>query len=111
MSMEAACSTNRQMGFETACSSNGSNLQSNTEAYMKVLAIGAAGKMGRAVVSYFANDPAVETLGLLDLPGSDLRSLAKGDETGRFRFHPLDIDSLNALREVMKGYDVGVSTL
>ncbi len=78
---------------------------------MKVLAIGAAGKMGRAVVSYFATDPAVETLGVLDRPGSDLRSLAQGDETGRFRFHPLDIDSTEELREVMKGYDVGVSTL
>ena len=78
---------------------------------MKVLAIGAAGKMGRAVVSYFANDPAIETLGLLDLPGSNLRSLAKGDETGRFRFHQLDIDCVEDLRQVMKQYDVGVSTL
>ena len=42
---------------------------------MKVLAIGAAGKMGRAVVSYFAGDPAVETIGLLDSQETVMRSL------------------------------------
>jgi lysine 6-dehydrogenase len=78
---------------------------------MKVLAIGAAGKMGRAVVSYFANDPAIETLGLLDVQEGALRSLVKGDDTTRFRIHPIDIDSTEDVREVMKQYDVGVSTL
>ncbi|HLO30257.1 MAG TPA: saccharopine dehydrogenase C-terminal domain-containing protein [Anaerolineales bacterium] len=78
---------------------------------MKVLAIGAAGKMGKAVVSYFANDPAVEVLGLLDTQESALRSLTRGDESGRFRLHPLDISRIDELKDVMKQYDVGVVTL
>src|SRR5512133_526814 len=78
---------------------------------MKVLAIGAAGKMGKAVVSYLANDPVVETIGLLDLREDTLRAVVKGEQTARYRFHPLDISSIEALQDVMKQYDVGVVTL
>jgi lysine 6-dehydrogenase len=78
---------------------------------MKVLAIGAAGKMGKAVVSYFANDPTVEILGLLDTQESTLRSLIKGDHAGKFKLHPLDINCIDEVKEVMKQYDVGVVTL
>ena len=78
---------------------------------MKVLAIGAAGKMGRAVVSYFAGDPAVELLGLLDTQENVLRSLTKGEHSARFRLHPLDINCIDEVKEVMKQYDVGVVTL
>lgn len=78
---------------------------------MKVLAIGAAGKMGKAVVSYFANDPLVEIIGLLDSQKSTLKSLTQGDNTGKFRLHPLDISRIDDLKEVMKQYDVGVVTL
>ena len=77
---------------------------------MKVLAIGAAGKMGKAVVSYLANDPAVEIVGLLDTQESVLRSLTK-TEPGKFRLHPLDIGCSEEVTEVMKQYDVGVVTL
>jgi len=78
---------------------------------MKVLVIGAAGKMGRAVVSYYANDPAVETIGLLDLQESALRTLVKGDDPGRFRIHALDISAIEEVKEAMRHYDVGVATL
>lgn len=78
---------------------------------MKVLAIGAAGKMGRAVVSYLANDPAVEVVGLLDTQEGALRSLVKGGNTEKFRLHPLDINCIEDVKEVMKQYDVGVVTL
>jgi saccharopine dehydrogenase-like NADP-dependent oxidoreductase len=78
---------------------------------MKVLSIGAAGKMGKAVVAYLSNDPAVEIVGLLDTQESNLRSLTKGDQTGKFRVHPLDISHLEELKEVMRQYDVGVVTL
>jgi saccharopine dehydrogenase-like NADP-dependent oxidoreductase len=78
---------------------------------MKVLAIGAAGKMGKAVVSYFANDPAVETLGLLDTQESALQSLVKGDNPGKFKLHALDINRVGEVKEVMRQYDVGVVTL
>lgn len=78
---------------------------------MKILAIGAAGKMGRAVVSYLANDPAVETVGMLDTQENALRSLIKGNDTRKFRLHPLDITCVDEVKEVMKQYDVGVVTL
>jgi saccharopine dehydrogenase-like NADP-dependent oxidoreductase len=78
---------------------------------MKVLAIGAAGKMGKAVVSYFANDPALEALGVLDTQESALQALVKGADAGKFRLHPLDISRIDDLKEIMKQYDVGVVTL
>lgn len=78
---------------------------------MKVLAIGAAGKMGKAVVSYFANDPAVEIIGLLDSQESALSSLTQGEPTNKYKLHPLDISHIEDVKEVMKQYDVGVVTL
>jgi len=81
------------------------------EAKMKVLVIGAAGKMGKVVVSYFANDPAVERLGLLDAQESALRSLTKGNGTGKYRLHAIDVNNMDELKAVMGQYDVGVVTL
>lgn len=78
---------------------------------MNVLVIGAAGKMGKAVVAYFANDPAVKTLGLLDAQEAALRSLTTGNGTGKFKLHPVDVNDADALKEVMGQYDVGVVTL
>ena len=78
---------------------------------MKVLAIGAAGKMGRAVVSYLANDPAIELVGLLDTQERALRQLAGGGAPEKFRLHPLDINCIDEVKAVMKQYDVGVVTL
>lgn len=78
---------------------------------MKILAIGAAGKMGRAVVSYFANDPAVETLGLMDVQESVLLSYTRQDSTGKLKAHPVDASHTDELKEVMGQYDVGVVTL
>ena len=78
---------------------------------MKVLAIGAAGKMGKAVVSYFANDPAIETLGLLDAQESVLQALTKGNGTAKLELHPVDVNDRDALKQVMGQYDVGVVTL
>ncbi len=78
---------------------------------MNVLVIGAAGKMGKVVVSYFANDPAVETLGLLDAKEAALQSLVKGNVSGKLRLHSVDVTHTDELREVMGQYDVGVSTL
>jgi len=78
---------------------------------MKVLAIGAAGKMGKAVVSYLANDPAVETIGLVDLQETALRSLAIKFERDKFNLHPLNINDIEALKQIMGHYDVGIVTL
>ncbi len=78
---------------------------------MKVLAIGAAGKMGKAVVAYCANDKAIDMLGVLDAQESALKALTAGDKTGKIRLHPIDIQDIDKLKEVMKQYDVGIVTL
>jgi saccharopine dehydrogenase-like NADP-dependent oxidoreductase len=78
---------------------------------MNVLVIGAAGKMGKAVVAYYANDPAVKTLGLLDAQEAALRSLTTENGTGKFKLHPVDVNDADALKDVMGQYDVGVVTL
>jgi saccharopine dehydrogenase-like NADP-dependent oxidoreductase len=78
---------------------------------MKILVIGAAGKMGKAVVSYLANDPDVSELGLLDVHEKALRSVIEGNPNGKLKSHPADIEDVNKLKEIMKDYDVGVVTL
>jgi hypothetical protein len=93
---EGRLSTRAQTECHTTCIA--AIIKEHGELKMKVLAIGAAGKMGKAVVSYFADDPAVETLGLLDTQESVLKSRAEGDRTGKFRLHPLDIGNIDNLR-------------
>jgi len=78
---------------------------------MKVLVIGAAGKMGKAVVAYFANDPAVKMLGLLDAGEAVLQPLTKGLAAGKFKLHAVDVTATDELKKVMGQYDVGVVTL
>lgn len=78
---------------------------------MNVLVIGAAGKMGKAVVSYFENDPTVGALGLLDASESVLQPLVKRNAIEKFKLHPVDVNNVDELKKVMEQYDVGVVTL
>ena len=78
---------------------------------MKALVIGAAGKMGRAVVYHLAKDPEVSEIGLLDVQEEVLKSIAQGDQTRKLKAHPLDVGDREKLTEVMEQYDVGVATL
>ena len=78
---------------------------------MRILAIGAAGKMGRAVAAYFAHDPGVEMLGLLDAQPTVLESMAKSDGGERMQIHPIDIEDAPELTRVMQQYDVAVVAL
>ena len=78
---------------------------------MKILVFGASGKMGRAVVSHMANDPEVSVLGLLDVKESLLKSMVSGDRSKKLKLHPVDVNDVNTLKEIMKEYDVGVLTL
>ena len=65
---------------------------------MKALVIGAAGKMGRAVVHHLANDPEVGEIGLLDLQEEVLDSMTQGDRTGNLKAHPLDSRNYGGIR-------------
>jgi lysine 6-dehydrogenase len=78
---------------------------------MKILAIGAAGKMGRAVVSYFVNDPETEVLGLMDVQENALQSFLRDDTTGKLKAHLIDANHPEQMKEVMGLYDVGVVML
>ena len=78
---------------------------------MKVLAIGASGKMGRGVVSYFARDPEVEILGVLDAQKSALKSLAEQYGAAKVKPHPVDVENSEEMQKIMGQYDVAVVTL
>ena len=78
---------------------------------MKALVIGAAGKMGRAVVYHLARDPEVSEIGLLDVQEEALKSIVSGERTGKLRTHPLNVNDRKKLQEIMRQYDVGVVTL
>src|SRR5512142_1348556 len=79
--------------------------------HMKILAIGAAGKMGRAVVSYFATDPETEVLGLMDVQENVLLSFLREDTTGKLKAHLIDANRIEEMKAVMSQYDVGIVTL
>lgn len=78
---------------------------------MKVLVVGAAGKMGRAVVAWFRGDPDTETIGLLDLKAEALDGVLREDTQGKLRAHPIDIGDRAALAKILRQYDVAVVAL
>ena len=78
---------------------------------MKALVIGAAGKMGRAVVHHLAKDPDVTEIGMLDAHQEGLISITQQDKSGKLKAHPLDVGDKQKLEDLMKKYDVGVATL
>ena len=76
---------------------------------MKILVLGAAGKMGRAVSWYLGKDPKVTRVGLLDAQESALKTVAT--DSKKFSIHVVSIENSPKLQEVMKGYDAGVIVL
>ena len=78
---------------------------------MKILSIGSAGKMGKAVVSYLAKDPEVTQVGLLDNYEAGVKALLSADTTGKLRGHPVNVDDLDKVKSAMSEYNVVVVTL
>jgi lysine 6-dehydrogenase len=76
---------------------------------MKILVIGAAGKMGRAVSWYLGKDPQVSKVGLLDAQETALKAMAK--DADKFNIHTVSIEDSAKLQSVMKEYDAGVVVL
>jgi lysine 6-dehydrogenase len=76
---------------------------------MKILVLGAAGKMGKAVSWYLGKDPSVSQVGLLDAQAQVLNAMAA--EAKKFVVHAVSIDDRAKLEETMKGYDAGVIVL
>jgi lysine 6-dehydrogenase len=76
---------------------------------MKILVLGAAGKMGRAVSWYLGKDPQVSKVGLLDAQESALRTVAT--DMDKFNIHAVSIEESAKLQAVMKEYDAGVVVL
>ena len=76
---------------------------------MKILVLGAAGKMGRAVSWYLGKDPQLTKVGLLDAQESALRTIAT--DAGKFNIHAVNIEDSAKLQAVMKEYDAGVVVL
>jgi len=78
---------------------------------MKILSIGSAGKMGKAVVSYLSKDPEVTQVGLLDNFETGVKSLLEADTSGKLRAHLINVDDIDHVKGVMKDYNVVVVTL
>jgi lysine 6-dehydrogenase len=76
---------------------------------MKILVMGAAGKMGRAVAWYLDKDPQVTKVGLLDAQESSLNTMAANSD--KFMVHCVSIDDSEKLQAVMKTYDAGIVVL
>jgi saccharopine dehydrogenase-like NADP-dependent oxidoreductase len=71
---------------------------------MKILVLGAAGKMGRAVSWYLGKDPQISKVGLLDAHESALKPMAT--DADKFNIHTVRIEDSAKLQEVMKEYDL-----
>jgi lysine 6-dehydrogenase len=76
---------------------------------MKILVLGAAGKMGRAVSWYLGKDPQISKVGLLDAHESALKPMAT--DADKFNIHTVRIEDSAKLQEVMKEYDAGIVVL
>jgi saccharopine dehydrogenase-like NADP-dependent oxidoreductase len=76
---------------------------------MKILVLGAAGKMGRAVSWYLGKDPQISKVGLLDAHESELSAMVRDE--GKFNIHIVSIDDSTKLQAVMKEYDAGIVVL
>jgi len=76
---------------------------------MKILVIGAAGKMGRAVSWYLGKDPQLTKVGLLDAQESALKAMAT--DADKFNIHVVNIEDCAKLQAVMKEYDAGIVVL
>ena len=88
---------------------------------MKVLVLG-TGKMGRGVAWDLARNPAVETVGMVDIRRSALERArnklqhvfeknGQAAENAKLVFHPLDITDFDKSVPLFKEYDVGVITV
>ena len=78
---------------------------------MKVLVFGGNGKMGAAVAYDLIRDDAVETVGLVARRKDKLDEVKAWLKSDKVVVHPLDIGDKKAVQKLMKGYQVGVSTL
>ena len=67
---------------------------------MKILVLGAAGKMGRAVSWYLGKDPQITKVGLLDAQASALKAMVT--DADKFNIHTVSIEDSAKLKAVMK---------
>jgi lysine 6-dehydrogenase len=78
---------------------------------MDALVFGGSGKMGAAVAWDLVKEEDVETVGLVGRRETSLRKIADWIDSSKIKLHSLDIMNVEVTKEVMKGYDVGISTL
>jgi len=78
---------------------------------MKALVIGGCGKIGRAVVWAFLNNYDFETVGVADVNELGLVDINRCMQGEKIVLHMLNINDQQATVEMMKQYDVAVSTL
>lgn len=78
---------------------------------MKILVFGGSGKIGAAVAWDLVKENDVETVGLIGRRRDALEKTMSWIASPKLKSHILDIDDTQALKGVMKEYDVGVIAL
>jgi saccharopine dehydrogenase-like NADP-dependent oxidoreductase len=78
---------------------------------MKILVFGGSGKMGAAVAWDLVKEDDVEVVGLVGRTKKTLKATQDWIGSEKIALHELDIHDIDATADLMKGYDVGVSTL
>jgi len=78
---------------------------------MKILVFGGSGKIGSAVAWDLAPDPDVEQIGIVGRHIETLEKVKDWVGSDKVEPHVLDINDKEAVKDLMKQYDVGVLTL
>ncbi|MBN1271635.1 MAG: saccharopine dehydrogenase NADP-binding domain-containing protein [Candidatus Aminicenantes bacterium] len=78
---------------------------------MKILVLGASGKIGSAVAYDLAQDPEVERIGIVGRHRKTLEAVKKKVGGRKLFIHELDINRKKDVIALMKKYDVGVCAL
>lgn len=78
---------------------------------MKILVFGGSGKIGSAVATDLARDPAVRQVGIAGRDARSLERVKRRIGTGNVVPHVVDVDDSNSVRAAMDGYDAGALSL
>ena len=78
---------------------------------MKILVLGAGGKIGRAIVWDLARNYKADTVGIVGRKLDILQDVSKSVGGKNIVVHQMDVTDKASAMQVMRGYDVGVSAL
>ena len=78
---------------------------------MKILVFGGTGKMGSVVAWDLTRQDRVEVVGIVGRRAEALKRTQQWINSEKVQIHPIDVSDKAKITELMKDYDVGVTTL